>query len=258
MERIYHYTSIENLALILKNKTLRLNCLKNVDDMNEGITTDFDNLGSYLFASSWTNRKIENIALWNMYTPSMKGVKIGLPSDMLSLEFDKSDSIVNGKFYGRDANRGIILFAHKGYLPRTVKYMSKKKERRLMVPFEKNVELDKFHVQLETLGLIKDLQWQFQKETRLIFTAFPKNELSHYGISDHIFGDMLFGMMDHVDFDLSCIDLPLKPEALDQIEITLGPHCTDSDQIIVESLVKSLLQSKEVIIKKSSLKIRKR
>ncbi len=31
---LYHYTSIENLALILKNKTIRFNSLINVDDTN--------------------------------------------------------------------------------------------------------------------------------------------------------------------------------------------------------------------------------
>ena len=33
--KIYHYTSIETLALILKNKTLRFNNAKFVDDPNE-------------------------------------------------------------------------------------------------------------------------------------------------------------------------------------------------------------------------------
>ncbi len=33
---IHHYTNIENLALILKNKTIRFNRLDKVDDLEEG------------------------------------------------------------------------------------------------------------------------------------------------------------------------------------------------------------------------------
>ena len=34
--RIYHYTNIETLALILKNRTIRFNRLDHVDDLEEG------------------------------------------------------------------------------------------------------------------------------------------------------------------------------------------------------------------------------
>lgn len=34
--RIYHYTNIDTLALILKNRTIRFNRLDNVDDLEEG------------------------------------------------------------------------------------------------------------------------------------------------------------------------------------------------------------------------------
>lgn len=36
--RIYHYTNIETLALVLKNKTIRFNRLDRVDDLEEGQT----------------------------------------------------------------------------------------------------------------------------------------------------------------------------------------------------------------------------
>ena len=35
-KHIYHYTNIETLALILKNKTIRFNRLDRVDDISEG------------------------------------------------------------------------------------------------------------------------------------------------------------------------------------------------------------------------------
>ena len=34
-EYLYHYTSVDSLALILKNKTIRLNPLDKMDDLQE-------------------------------------------------------------------------------------------------------------------------------------------------------------------------------------------------------------------------------
>ena len=47
--KIYHYTSIETLALILQNKTLRFNNAKFVDDPTEAITKDYGSMQDYVF-----------------------------------------------------------------------------------------------------------------------------------------------------------------------------------------------------------------
>lgn len=252
MEFVYHYTSIGVLALILKNKTIRLNCLKKVDDMDEGITKDFGNLSKYLFASCWTNDPKENIALWNMYTPNMAGIRIGLSSDMLELKYDKDNFIMNGKFYGRDEEKGISLFAPFGPLPKAVEYNDEDQKKR----FVTQISEEKSSVNLSCLGLLKNMQWKFQKESRLLFVAFPKNH-PFYGMTDHEFGEMLLGMMAHKALKLSYLDLPLKDEAFNQMEIMLGPRCNESDRIIVDSLVSSYLQSKGIKVKQSSLRIRR-
>ncbi len=74
---IYHYTTIENLALIFENNTLRLNSLAHVDDMEEGLVNTSKNMSKHLYVSCWTKNKNENIALWNMYSKNMKGIRIG-------------------------------------------------------------------------------------------------------------------------------------------------------------------------------------
>lgn len=60
--RIYHYTSLESLALILQNKTIRFNRLDKVDDLEEG---NVESLGikfcKYIFVSCWTEDENENI-----------------------------------------------------------------------------------------------------------------------------------------------------------------------------------------------------
>ncbi len=52
---IHHYTSIENLALILKNKTIRFTRLDKVDDSEEaGLSCKNIQLSYYTFVSCWT------------------------------------------------------------------------------------------------------------------------------------------------------------------------------------------------------------
>ncbi|MBT2688378.1 hypothetical protein J7I93_09305 [Bacillus sp. ISL-47] len=77
---LYHYTSIETLALILKNKTIRFSSLSRVDDIEERRTEDYGDLGRFCFVSCWTNETEESIPLWNLYTPNMTGVRIRVPT----------------------------------------------------------------------------------------------------------------------------------------------------------------------------------
>jgi hypothetical protein len=42
------------------------------------------------------------------------------------------------------------------------------------------------------------------------------------------------------------VDIPIRPEVLDAISLTLGPRATQSDRIIVESLVRRFTPNAEV------------
>ena len=75
---LYHYTSIDTLLLILKNKTLAFNSLQNVDDLEEANSEDIEQIGKICYVSCWTNDASESIPMWNMYTPNMQGVRIKL------------------------------------------------------------------------------------------------------------------------------------------------------------------------------------
>jgi hypothetical protein len=76
---LYHYTSIESLALILHNGTILFNSLQKVDDLEEVECNDVKDYGKYCYVSCWTDVEEESIPLWKMYTPDMKGVRIKLP-----------------------------------------------------------------------------------------------------------------------------------------------------------------------------------
>jgi len=51
-EYLYHYTSLETLALILKNRTIRFNSLDKMDDLQEKETADIKNIGQFFYISS--------------------------------------------------------------------------------------------------------------------------------------------------------------------------------------------------------------
>ena len=79
---LYHYTSIDSLACILKNQTIRFTRLDLLDDLEENIQSSGVTIGSYAFASCWTDDKEESIPLWKMYTENGLGVCLTLDSDM--------------------------------------------------------------------------------------------------------------------------------------------------------------------------------
>ena len=79
MRYLYHYTSLETLALILRNKTICFNNLLYVDDIEEAETDDMGKFGRFVYVSCWTEDAEESIPLWNLYTPNMHGVRIRMP-----------------------------------------------------------------------------------------------------------------------------------------------------------------------------------
>lgn len=93
--KIYHYTTLETLALILKNRTLRFNNVKNMNDPEESVTEDFkSSLQNYTFISCWTQNPEESIPLWQMYSDSAHGVR--LESDTSFIHFDGNETNING------------------------------------------------------------------------------------------------------------------------------------------------------------------
>ena len=86
--RIHHYTSIETLGLILKNRTIRFNRSVQVDDPNE-IELEINGypFAKYLLLSCWTLEEDESIPQWGLYAGKGHGVRITLNSDHLFQNF---------------------------------------------------------------------------------------------------------------------------------------------------------------------------
>jgi hypothetical protein len=78
-EKIFHYTSIESLAMILFTRRLRFARLDTVDDVTEAQTHLGIPFGKYFFVSCWTQEEEDNIAQWKMYGGDMEGIRIEFP-----------------------------------------------------------------------------------------------------------------------------------------------------------------------------------
>lgn len=76
--RIFHYTNIDSLAMILSTKKLRFTRLDMVDDLLEAQTHVGINFGKFFFVSCWTTQIEESIPQWSMYSHEMRGVRIEL------------------------------------------------------------------------------------------------------------------------------------------------------------------------------------
>ena len=54
---LYHYTSLQSLALILQSHKIRFNPLSNMDDLQEKRAKESKDYGRFFFVSSWTSEK---------------------------------------------------------------------------------------------------------------------------------------------------------------------------------------------------------
>lgn len=94
IEYLYRYTSLESLALILKSRQIRLNPLDKMDDLQEQKTADVENLGKFVFISSWTEESDESIPMWRMYTDPRAGVRIKMRKNPFVWHRTKGSDIV--------------------------------------------------------------------------------------------------------------------------------------------------------------------
>ena len=78
-ERLFQYTSLGVLSLILQNKTIRFNSLENLDDLEESSLQFCDDNPPVTYVSCWTSIVEESIPMWKLYTKMTDGIRIELP-----------------------------------------------------------------------------------------------------------------------------------------------------------------------------------
>lgn len=243
--KIYHYTTIRTLALILKSKKIRFNRLDRVDDMEESIygSGPFQTkLGQYTFVSCWTKSPKENLALWNMYT-RYKGVRIALDEmPFITYKINGNVSLFPNKIrLGEDYFDSV--FNNKAELY-DVNYIEDPKTEieKLIIPTDNGGIL----IPLERIGTFKRKEWSIQQESRFKITFLPADiqGIMKQGVNTP--QDFLQKAFESIGQSIAInkpittpyIDIDLDPTKLADIEILMGPLTDEADRFIVESLLK--------------------
>lgn len=261
---IYHYTTLNTLALILDQRKIRFNRLDQVDDIQESTEFKELNLSKYLFVSCWTENPEENVALWSMYSKNMAGVRIGLKKRPFKLK--KVGSKVNRFPIDIRGEKELPLTLDEIFHPnyfvfpffmderqfyKKIEYLDETELQKVYTNFESRIidEKGNFEINVNTfnLGRIKHKRWSFQEETRFVLLILPPCDFKDIGkFTNAIFNQVPLEIY-HFYLELDC-------SILQEVEITLGPNSNDSDRIIAEALKQKYNLSNE--IKKSELEIK--
>lgn len=240
---LYHYTSIETLALILKYRKIRFNRLDNVDDLEEAETSDLGNLGRYCFVSCWTEDEQESIPFWGMYTRDMKGVRIKMPFDMFkTYEVKNTDEQINFNTEKFSKFKQDEIFKQDTFISPPWNNILSKVEYTddetfiypKVVSINPQSELS-IGLNFGILGRYKRLHWAFQNEWRFRFNVLPVN-IEDLKNNDN--GKFMNHLMNNKNLGMDCYFLDIEESKLKEMEITMGPNTTDAEKIIVESLIK--------------------
>ena len=249
---LYHYTSIESLALILKNKTIRLNPLDKMDDLQENMTQDIKNLGRFIFVSSWTAEEKESIPMWKMYSDIKSGVRIALPANPFMREYTKGK--INKKpknAWGYDVEDDDLY---------TDTFLDINKLNRLgVIPFEvitgdilKKIEytddiallepklIQDDSIIFDKLGIYKSTYWEFQEEWRYMLHFLA----TYTGENDEERAKFYRNLMDRIwagtaTLPILNFDLTIRDDAFSQMEILKSPKLSEGNSILLDSLVKT-------------------
>lgn len=276
LEYLYHYTSIDNLALILSGKKICFNSLANVDDVEEAETSDLANLGKYVYVSCWTKDKNESISLWKLYTPDMHGVRIGLPTFPFKEHYYKAGeynlkediaTYINLEELYRE-NIGMII--PNSVRLTEIEYTNEEDKLLPKIRTSSDPEALSKYLQAKTLDEIKNCEvtydlsklgkykrdiWGFQKEWRYLFYISPMGFMEATPPTLQKHQELIRRLENPKQLPpYPRFFLDLDEDALKEAEIVLGPKMTTAEQILVEALLEKYGLGKQW--RRSNLRIR--
>lgn len=253
-ERLYHYTNLESLALILTNRTIRLMLLTGVDDPQERRAIDVRNIGKFVFISCWTDDPEESIPMWNMYASLDAGVRISLPPmpfkrysltheeyakavgmdpSHISSESGRCESFMDP----HDLANGLVSPSYltgEDVLTR-VEYTD---ESCKLVPEIVSVDGDSLEVRTGLIGAYKNRYWAFQREWRYKMQIVPFNVLDMSSNPVDRFNEMIFHMVNGaLPSPCPYYDLMLDENALRCIEVVPSPKMSAGNRELLNLLL---------------------
>ena len=259
--RIYHYTNLEALAMILKNKTIRFNRLDKVDDLEEG---NAESLGvrfcKYVFVSCWTENSEESIPLWKMYGGDFGGIRISVDREMFQ------EYIVSDLDFGGQKSQGSIItkipaqhLTHPDFcfIPifdydndlfyRHVEYVDDVFQYTKDCIQITNIKDDRGDMKMEMkpFGSYKNKRWEFQDESRFVLYVLPCNPMLE-GANPEVSSIVIQSLLGNKSLPFTYYDMSLNEDALDKMEITLSPSASEAEKIIIQTLVEKFAPNAQV------------
>ena len=261
METIsYHYTNIDVLALILKNRTLRFTRLDQMDDPEEcNFVSNGVNLGQYTFVSCWTEVKEESIPMWKMYTKDKWGIRISLEKEGLFRTYTDHEYISQNNVVtevGKEVRFLLdpkLRFNQTEYLPpfltddydkchfyRKIQYVddiTTYADNCVQIPDDENS--DAITLITDKVGSYKHKRWAFQEESRFVMFFMPGNSFPYHHDSEKFISaqrQIIRDVKRNKELKFSYYDMNLSDGAFEHLVITMSPFCDDAQWAIVEAL----------------------
>ncbi len=224
---LFQYTNINSLALILKSQKIRFTRLDKVNDTQEGLTHDFGSIAHYIFVSCFTETVEENLAMWNMYTPQMRGVRIQFEMPIFKFyKIKELNTLSSDDKILEDLKNNIIAITHSTpyYKINYTDDISK---------LQPNVLGDK-SLYLNEIGTCKRTMWAIENEWRFRLNIFPVD----LNITSDNFKDKFKHLVtENKPPSISFYDLSIDENVFKTIKILLGPKLQNGDIEIVEALI---------------------
>lgn len=259
---IYHYTSIDTLELILKNRTLRFNRLDQVADLSESSSFNELKLGKYLFVNCWTDCLTEKIPLWHMHASDMKGVRIQAIKQLL---FEPKLLIVPDEYKSEFKQTGGIksllsfeemftddyfilpMFMQKMFFERKVIYDNNYKQLKneaIEINTKQIGNTVEYKAKINDptrIAALKSPDYSFEEELRYVLMILPSLQLPNRGQFSKYAQDLAthisYCLYKNIEPTIKYIDINVNPFFIDNIDITIGPKCSENDFKRVEQLI---------------------
>lgn len=253
---LYHYTSISTLEKILESKKIRFNRLDRVNDKTESEFFSGINLAKYIFISCWTNQD-ENLPQWYMYGNECKDVCLKMPEEMFKQkhvlnQIHNGVSVGNLKslFYPNELMTSAYMILpicnewSQFYQPITYVDNIKtiKKDLATVTKNSDSTTISLPTTELKKASSYKNKSWEFEKESRFVLYILPFERQSDSSLSDeqkNILGlrCAVNSMLNNIPPKIEYFDVELDENVLNNIEIILGPLCSEKDMIRVNDIL---------------------
>lgn len=262
--RIFHYTTLSSLAMILHNQTLRFTKLSNLNDPLEGKTADIQGAEKLIYCSSWTKNEEDTIPMWKMYT-NLNGVRISVNASSL---FKTTGPIQRGDFGTGEINFSklseSIIVPAVGFVdrkriinkideilgPDPVEYKSSNSEAQPKiisnVVSSRGSEYNHEVIRLAKVGLYKHEHWMYESEVRF--------RLAYAACFSPPVGNSAQHFCQCVGFEKDYIDVPLSSHFVDDLHITMGPLSDPAQEILLRALLEKY--APKATIDKSKIQMR--